>query len=79
MTIRKEECGWKTLGRKRAERIVWILYDTINSAKMKNTLFPQELIDEVKMHHAFHIVNPLTELLDEICKTYKIKNPNHDH
>lgn len=75
MTIRKEERGWKTLGRKKAEILVWKIYHAIQSAKMTGSDFSQRLKDEVANHHRSWIVNPMEEVLDEICTIYKIRNP----
>lgn len=75
MTIRKEEHGWKTLGRKRAEYMKWKLYHAIQSAKLTESDFSDELKDKVRLHHTSYLVTPLTELFDEICETYKLSKP----
>lgn len=75
MTIRNDERGWKTLGRKRAEVFVWKLYHAIRAGKMEDSSFSKQLKDEVRLHHGSLIVKPMEEMLEEICTTYKIKNP----
>lgn len=66
---------WKTLGRKRAERMMWELWHAKRAATLKNSNFTQELKNKVERHHRSWIVIPLEIIIDEICELYNLQKP----
>lgn len=63
---------WKTLGRKDAEKIYWILFHVIRSGRMEDADFPDSVKNETDLFRRSYIVSPLEKIRKEIDDLYKL-------